>query len=49
VALAAEEYDSFGPRTAFSRFQAISRSLATTDYSGSKFFGINVESGMGTV
>jgi hypothetical protein len=47
-ALAAEEYDSFGP---LHGFQPVSKQFhevwATTDYSGSKFFGINVESGIG--
>jgi len=47
-AIAAEEYDSFGP---LHGFYPVSKQFhevwATTDYSGSKFFGLSVESGIG--
>jgi hypothetical protein len=47
-AVAAEEYDGFGPLNGFlplsKQFHEV---WATTDYSGSKFLGLNVETGVG--
>ena len=47
-ALAAEEYDSFGPLHGFwplsKQFHEV---WATTDYSGTKFLGLSVETGVG--
>jgi len=47
-AVAGEEYDSFGP---LHGFYPVSKQFhevwATTDYSGTKFFGLSVESGVG--
>lgn len=47
-ALAAEEYDGFGPLHAFlpvsKQFHEV---WATTDYSGAKLLGVNVETGVG--
>ncbi len=47
-AVAAEEYDGFGPLHGFlplsKQFHEV---WATTDYSGSKFLGLNIESGVG--
>jgi hypothetical protein len=47
-ALAGEEYDGFGPLRAFLPVsQQFHEVWATTDYSGSKFLGLNVETGVG--
>ncbi len=47
-ALAAEEYDGFGPLHAFLPLsQQFHEVWATTDYSGSKFLGLHVETGVG--
>jgi len=47
-AIAAEEYDGFGPFRAFDKAdQQFHEIWAAMDYSGKKFFGINIESGVG--
>lgn len=47
-ALAAEEYDSFGPLRGFQPLRDQFHEVwATTNYSGNKFFGMNVETGIG--
>ena len=47
-AAAFEEYDGFGPLRAFDPSdQQFHEVWATMDYSGKKFFGINIESGIG--
>jgi len=47
-AIAAEEYDSFGPLRGFDPISKQFHEVwATTNYSGSKFFGLSVESGVG--
>jgi len=47
-ALAAEEYDGFGPLHAFLPVsQQFHEVWATTDYTGSKFLGLSIETGVG--
>ena len=47
-AIAAEEYDGFGPLRGFLQLSKQFHEVwATTDYSGSKFLGLNIESGVG--
>ena len=47
-ALAAEEYDGFGPLRGFQPLRDQFHEVwATTNYSGNKFFGLNVETGIG--
>jgi hypothetical protein len=47
-ALAAEEYDSFGPLHGFDPLREQFHEVwATTNYSGSKFLGLSVETGIG--
>lgn len=46
-AVAAEEYDGFGPLTFVPVSQQFHEVWATMDYTGAKFFGMSIESGIG--